>query len=338
MIGRRLAGRFEILREIGPESQARVWAARDLQNGRLVRVKVVPGTVDGEAFARFAREMKASFLVTHRNTVEVLEIGEESGNEPLRWLATEWLVAHPLSDELARGPIPWERASALVAQVASALAAAHQEGIVHRSLSPECVLVLDNADGDYVKVRDFGLARLEDDDGQLTAKGVRLGDPRYLPPEYVETGAFGPKGDLYALGVLWFHLVAGRPPFEGDAERLYDLHRTAPAPRLASVRPEVPAWVDELVAALLSKDPAQRPGVYRIVQKVEDELDPELPEPWPIDGEGNAKRPAPAVAEAPGMSGWVAAVAALILVGGVGLAGVVVGVAVLVVVVLSSLR
>ncbi|MCB9696897.1 MAG: serine/threonine protein kinase [Alphaproteobacteria bacterium] len=337
MIGRRLAGRFEILRAIGKESLADVWAARDLQGGGLVRVKVMPATVDGEAFARFAREMKASFLVTHRNTVEVLEFGEEEGPEPLRWLATEWLVAHPLSDELAKGPIPWERASVLVAQVAAALGAAHQEGIVHRALSPECVLVLDNADGDYVKVRDFGLARLEEDDAQLTASGVRLGDVRYMPPEYVDTGAFGPKGDLYALGVLWFHLVAGRPPFDGDPEQLYDLHLTATPPRLSSVRPGVPAWVDELVAALLSKDAAQRPGVYRIVQRVEDELDPELPEPWPIDGEGRSAAPPAVVAESAGWTGWLVAGVALLLVGGVGLAGIVVGVVVLVAVVFGSM-
>jgi serine/threonine protein kinase len=301
LAGRTLAGRYEILRRLRDESVGAVWAARDRESGALVEVKVVSALTeagDDPRFVRFAREMKASFLVTHRNTVEVVDFGEEPGptGARLRYLVLEWLVAHPLSAELEKGPLPWARTPAIVVQTAQALGAAHQEGIVHRALSPERVLVLDNADGDFVKVADFGLAKLEvEGEAQVTAAGARLGDLRYAAPEYVRTGEFTARSDLYALGVLWFHLLVGRPPFEGAMEELFDQHQHASPPRVRSSRPEVPAWIDELVASLLEKKPSDRPSVYKLVQRIEDELGGpvRVPEPWPLDRDGVPIRPAP---------------------------------------------
>jgi serine/threonine protein kinase len=300
-VGRTLAGRYEVLRRLRDESVGAVWAARDRETGALVEVKVVTQLADAPddpRFARFAREMKASFLVTHRNTVEVVDFGEEPApnGARLRYLVLEYLLAHPLRQDLANGPLPWARTPAIVVQVAQALGAAHQEGIVHRALSPDRVLLLDNCDGDFVKVADFGLAKLEvEGEAQVTAAGARLGDLRYAAPEYVETGAFTGRSDLYALGVLWFHLLTGRPPFDGTMEELFDLHLHTTPPRVRSLRPEVPAWIDDLVAALLSKQPAERPSVYKLVQRIEDELGAPVvvPTPWPLDSEGRALRPPP---------------------------------------------
>jgi serine/threonine protein kinase len=306
LAGRVLAGRYDILRRLHDESVGTVWAARDREGRALVQVKVVTqlaGQPDDPRFVRFAREMKASFLVTHRNTVEVVDFGEEPGPNGVRvrYLVLEWLVAHPLSDELSKGPVAWERAARIVAQVAGALGAAHQEGIVHRALAPERVLLLDNCDGDFVKVADFGLARLEGDvGGQVTAAGARLGDLRYAAPEYVATGEFTARSDLYALGVLAYHLLCGRPPFEGSMEELFDRHQHGVAARVRSLRPEVPTWLDELVAALLAKAPGERPTVYKLVQRIEDELGPlHIPEPWPLDDDGRPVRPAAGVVTGP---------------------------------------
>lgn len=306
LTGRVLAGRYEILRRLRDESVGAVWAARDRQERQLVQVKGVTqiaGAPDDPRFVRFAREMKASFLVTHRNTVEVVDFGEETepGGARLRYLVLEWLVAHPVSEELARGPLAWERVAGIVAQVAQGLGAAHQEGVVHRALAPERVLLLDNCDGDFVKVADFGLARLEGDGGaQVTAAGTRLGDLRYAAPEYVRTGEFTARSDLYALGVLAYHLLTGRTPFEGPMEELFDAHQHAAPPRVRTSRPDVPTWLDELVDQLLRKAPAERPTVYKLVQRIEDELGPvRVPEPWPLDGEGAPIRPAPPAPAAP---------------------------------------
>lgn len=331
LTGRVLAGRYEILRRRREEAVGAVWAARDRQTGRWVEVKVVTALTaagDDPRFVRFAREMKASFLVTHRNTVEVTDFGEEPGpgGAALRYLVSEWLVAHPLSDELAKGPIPWERTPAIVAQTAQALGAAHQEGVVHRALAPERVLILDNATSDHVKVADFGLAKLEmGEEAQVTAVGARLGDLRYAAPEYVQTGEFGPKSDLYALGVLWFHLLVGKPPFEGGMEALFDAHQHATPPRVRSLRPEVPGWIDELVAALLSKVPAERPSVYKLVARIEDELGGPMavPVPWPFDADGVPIRPPPPAPPAAPPAGNGTAVVGLLLGGALALTGIV---------------
>lgn len=325
-----LKARYELLRELGVESLGRVWAARDRQAGKLVQVKILtadPGArgvpVDTVRFRRFAREITASFMVTHPNTVEVLDYGDQDG---LQYLVLEYLVARPLSDELAKQPGRLEvpRAAAIAAQVVNAIAAAHQEGIVHRALSPVNVLLLDNVDTaaaaspagstdagdatlpvmDYVKVRDFGMSKLDpaegdgdDGDGEsdveVTATGIRVGDAAYMSPEYVASGVFHPKGDLYATGVLLFQMIAGRTPFQGDGQALLDAQVSAAPPRLRDLAPDVPEWMDALVDDLLSKDPDARPGVHSVIARLEDGVEQRLVVPalLPLDADGAFVRP-----------------------------------------------
>jgi eukaryotic-like serine/threonine-protein kinase len=327
LTGRILADRYELLRVQGESSLGVVWAARDRREGRRVAVKVVDAAtgVDPVRFARFARELQASFLVTHPNTVEVLESGEAAvEGVAVRWLALEWLACHPLSDTLAKGPLPWARAAGIAVQVAHALGAAHQENHVHRALAPERILMLENCDGDYAKVADFGMAKLlgAEDDAEITNADTttRLGDHRYVAPEYVEHGTFGPRADLYALGAVLFHLVAGRPPFQGQLAELFEAHLRGTPPRLSTLAPGVPAWLDRLVAELLAKDPAQRPGVHEIVQRIEDGLERpvQLPALWPLDPEGAPIRP---VAAPEPRSSPAALVLGGVLVVGIGLGG-----------------
>ncbi|HHO53954.1 MAG TPA: serine/threonine protein kinase [Deltaproteobacteria bacterium] len=295
LIGTTLGDRYRILRDLGEESLGHVFVAQDLGEGdRLVQIKVISPSIgaDEETFARFGREISASFMVSHPNTVEVFDYGQQG---ELRYLVSEFLAARPLAEVLQGGVLSVERAALIGAQVAAAVAAAHQEGIVHRALSPETVLLLENSrDGDYIKVRDFGLSKLSDeDDGDVTRADVRVGSPAYMAPEYIDEGIFDPKGDLYALGCLLFELVSGQPPYVGDPSTILRLQVEGDPPRLSAKVPGVPGWFDELVADLLSKEPGARPGSHQVAQRVAGGLGRVLhpPQLWPLDAEGRVIRP-----------------------------------------------
>jgi serine/threonine protein kinase len=326
--GRVLGGRYEVLRALGEESLGRIWAARDRETEKLVQLKVLPPhlATDPKQFMRFAREITASFMVTHTNTVEVVDYGEQ---DEMHYLVLENLVAHPLADDLeGNRRLPLERACAIAAQVTLAIGAAHQEGIVHRSLCPDNIMLLDNvAPGgpvvDHVKVRDFGMSKLLDsatDGPELTAVEIRVGDPAYMSPEYIDTGRFHPKGDLYAVGVLLFRMLAGQPPFVGPRPAQISLHVTTPAPRLAT-RVDVPPWLDSLVSDLLVKDPESRPGVHEVVARLEAGIGHSLHAPGllPLDAAGNVVRPPepPAIPAESGSMVYMAVAAVSVLVFGV---------------------
>jgi serine/threonine-protein kinase len=228
--------------------------------------------------------------------------------------------------------MPPERAAHIAAQLASAVGAAHQEGIVHRNLSPHNVLLLDNAaDGDFVKVRDFGLSKLDSDDaedsnGQLTQVGARVGNTHYMAPEYVEEGRVHPKGDVYAVGGLLYHMLTGRPPYEGRAGDVLTAHVASPVPVPSSAQPGLPPWCDELVAKLMAKRTKDRPGAYRVPQLLEDAVGRPLGAPslLRVAADGTVQRPPkrPPKAMAAGVLGAaMLAAAAVVVLGGMALLG-----------------
>ena len=284
-IGVDLAGRFRVTDWVAEEVLGTVYRAIDLGerasapdvNGPRVRVKVLhPHLVaNPEKFARFGRELTASQLVRHPNTVAVLGWGEHVG---MHFLVFEDVVSQTLQEVLVNGPLAPERAASIAAQVASAVGAAHQEGVIHRNLSPHNVLLLSHAArGDYVKVRDFGLSKLDQSDTDdlathLTQAGARVGNAQYMAPEYIEEGKVHPKGDMYAVGALLYHMLTGRPPYDGRAADVLTAHVTAPVPAPRDVRPDLPAWCDEVVGALMAKKPKERPGGYQVVKTLEDRV------------------------------------------------------------------
>lgn len=294
-----VAARYAILGVHDDEALGRVWTGRDLKTGRLVQVKVLTPDLaaDPERFARFGREMIASYAVSDPNTIEVLDYGVDRGSH---FLVLEFTAGTPLADVVSHGRLAPERVARIVVQIARALAAAHLEGVVHRSLSPETVILLDNAiDGDFVKVRDFGLSKLlsPEPDPQpgveITATGTRVGDARYMPPEYVVHGQFGPKGDLYALGAVAFHLLTGEPPYVGSRRDMLARHVSGAVPRPIERVPDVPGYLDRLVALLLDKSPDRRPDVREIITRIEAGLGElvELPALAPLDAQGRVQNP-----------------------------------------------
>ncbi|MBX2800697.1 MAG: serine/threonine protein kinase [Myxococcales bacterium] len=315
LAGSTLGGRYHVIRDLGEESLGRTYVASDERaEGRLVQIKAISASVEGDAetFARFGREISASLMVSHPNTVEVIDYGQQG---ELRYLVSEWLTAAPLSEALGSGPLPVARVAHIAAQVAAAVGAAHQEGIVHRALSPDTVLLLQNArSGDYAKVADFGLSKISDGEhDDVTRSDVRVGRAAYMAPEYIQSGTFEPKGDLYALGCLMFEAVAGVPPYQGERSEVLERQVSEPPPSLRQVAPNVPSWFASLVEELLHKDPEARPGVRQVIRRLEDGQGRALaaPELLPLTADGKVVRTQETSGSMPLQVAGVAAVAVL---------------------------
>ena len=253
-----------------------VYRARDTKLGRDVAIKVLPANrrTDPDRTARFEREARAASSLNHPNIVTVYDIGESDG--------TPFMVMELVSGRSLRTMISERPPLALVldvgAQTALALAAAHAAGIVHRDIKPENLML--RADG-YVKILDFGVARLAAHDLNLssmatvaaTEAGVVPGTARYFAPEQARGETATPLTDVFALGVVLYELLTGTHPFEAPSS-LSVLHAiitgSARAPSL--VRPGIPPAVDKLLLMLLAKDPRERPPADEVASSLTERL------------------------------------------------------------------
>ena len=216
MIGRVLDGRYRVGPRIARGGMATVYEATDLRLDRTVAVKVMHAGLgdDDEFAARFVREARAAARLSHPNVVGVFDQGDDDGT---LFLAMEYVPGHTLRDLIRKeAPMPpAQGAGALIDPVLSALAAAHQAGLVHRDVKPENVLL---ADDGRVKVADFGLARAVSAETQHTATGgVLIGTVSYLAPELVVDGRADARSDVYAAGVVLYEMLTGRKPHEGES-------------------------------------------------------------------------------------------------------------------------
>ncbi len=207
---------------------------------------------------RFGREVRIMRLLDHPNLPRLLDGGVDG--EGLPYLAMEFLDGRTLRDLVADAPrLPVAWVVALGAQIANGLAGAHAENVVHRDLKPANVML---ARGGLVKVMDFGIGRIADDDEatRLTSTGVTVGTARYMAPEQFRGSAVGPAADLYALGCVLFELLTGVPPFHSEsAHGLGHKHLNEDPPPLRPLRADVPVQLARLINRLLAKDPADRP-------------------------------------------------------------------------------
>jgi eukaryotic-like serine/threonine-protein kinase len=253
-------GPYTIVRSLGGGGLGEVFHATDTSTGQNVALKLVPlpRRSDAEAFnearGRFLVEAYATRRLNHPHIASVLNAGEQNGQA---WIAMELAPGSDLS-RYTREPrlLPEPMVLRLSARVASALACAHEAGIVHRDVKPSNVIV--HWGSDSVKLTDFGIARSAD--SQVTRTGFVPGTPAYQAPEQLAGALPSERGDLYALGVMMFELLAGRLPFEAPSmgQLLMQVART-PAPDLRSLQPAVSEATSRFVAALLAKDPMARP-------------------------------------------------------------------------------
>jgi serine/threonine protein kinase len=251
-----VAGRYRLERSLGNGGMGEVFVATDTVLDRRVALKRLPSalTEDEAARARFLREARALARISSPNVVAVFDAGDET--EP--YLVMELIEGTTLSNVLrTTGRLPPERARAIGAGIAAGLAAAHDQGVIHRDVKPSNIFLTAS---DEPKVGDFGIARLERGDMTLTMTGQAFGSAAYVSPEQATGGRVDARSDLYSLGCVLYEMLAGRRPFEGDepVALTYQHVHTDPVPLDAldvGIAPELATLVD----ALLRKDPADRP-------------------------------------------------------------------------------
>ena len=255
LIGQTL-GELEIVELLGRGGMGAVYKARQPSLDRFVAVKVLPRAFSHDAsfIERFSREARDAAAVLHANIIQVYAVGQDRGHE---YIAMELVDGENLADVVRReGPLSPERVLAIMKQVVSALAEAHEAGIIHRDVKPSNILL--TAKG-QAKVADFGLAKRPGTDASVTLTGARLGTPLYFPPEMARGKPADARSDLYSLGATFYHLLAGRPPFEGQSTaELVLQHAEARVPPLAEAAPGAPRDLCRAVHRLLRKNPSER--------------------------------------------------------------------------------
>ncbi|MGI5239881.1 serine/threonine-protein kinase [Dactylosporangium sp. CA-139066] len=259
--GMRVHDRFALRERIGTGGMSEVWRAEDEVLGRAVAVKMLTAPLAMDPLLRAATwtEARAAARLAHPHVTQVYDYGEAAlpNGTTVAYLVMELVEGQSLADRLRQGPLPWPEATAVAAEVAAALAAAHRVGVVHRDIKPGNVML--TAAG--AKILDFGIAALGG--GESAADGDRLvGTPAYAAPERLQPGAAAPESDVYALGVLLYEALTGRRPVKALTwQEAAEAHRAAaegaPAPPLDV--PGLPRQVRRLCMDCLSADPAQRP-------------------------------------------------------------------------------
>ena len=252
-----LADRYELDREIGRGGMGSVWLGRDTVLGRTVAIKKIGMAPGGGApdLARAEREARLAARINHRNVVAVFDLVVEDGHQ---WLVMEHVAGPTLAGLIAeRGALDPGDLAPVVEQVAGALSAAHDHGIVHRDVKPSNILL--TPDG-VAKLSDFGIARAHAD-ASFTQTGLLTGSPAYLSPEVVTGGGATAASDVWSLGATAFHALAGHPPYEVGDNLLGAMYRIVheDVPRLNSGGSLVP-----LVEAMMQHDPDARPTMTEV--------------------------------------------------------------------------
>lgn len=257
----RSIGRYELRAKIGTGGMGEVWSAYHRALRRDVAVKLMQPRLGQSdvAAARFEREVRALAELTHPYIVRVLDYG--TTEDGIWYYAMELLDGEDLGTVVeCEGPLAHERAACVVRQAAEALAEAHAHGMVHRDVKPQnLLLVRSDGGGEFVKLIDFGIAKLADE-GDLTMTGMALGTPGYMAPEVITGGEATPRSDVYALGAVLYYLLAGRAPLDAKTPRALVVAHLAeePPPPSARLGAPLPAELEAVVMRCLAKDASAR--------------------------------------------------------------------------------
>ncbi|MFO7177124.1 MAG: protein kinase [Pseudomonadota bacterium] len=263
LVGRTLPGGYHILDLISVGGMGRVYRAQQSALGRTVAVKIIHPHLlaDENSAVRFMTEARAASQLNHPNSVAVFDFGRTDDGQP--YLVMEFLRGKDLARvAYEEGPLPFARVVDVLRQVLAALAEAHDLGIIHRDLKPENVILEPlRRGGDFVKVVDFGLAKLRADSPGVTSPGIVCGTPDYMAPEQGRGDAIDGRSDLYAVGVMLFQLLTGRLPFRAEnPTQVVMMHLTVPVPDPRQVAPDrnIPEALVNVVMKALEKDVKRR--------------------------------------------------------------------------------
>jgi serine/threonine protein kinase/dienelactone hydrolase len=252
-------GRYTVIEPIGSGGMGAVYRARDEKLERVVAIKILsPGLVTGdEARRRFRKEALALAKLSHPHIAAVYDVGEQDGVD---YLVMECVPGQTLAAKLKNGPLPIEDATSIVLQIAGALEEAHEHGVIHRDLKPANVMITPKG---HAKVLDFGIAKLlaplTPDATASLETGFLIGTPLYMSPEQAKGNAVDARTDLWSLGVIYYELLAGRTPFQGEGN-IAVLHAIIedPPASLRESRPDAPQLASQIICRSLEKDPESR--------------------------------------------------------------------------------
>ena len=259
LLGSTIEGKFRIDVQLGRGAMGTVYRATQLNLERPVAMKVMRSDIlsNPVAIERFKREALAIARLKHPRIVSIYDYGVAP--EVGAYIVMEYLEGRPLNAEVkAMGPLPLEQGIRWMRQVCSAVAVAHSAGVIHRDLKPHNIFLETTQDGPFVKVLDFGLAKLqrgsEEGIGSLTKSGTLVGSPPYMSPEQCEDLPLDAQSDIYSLGCVFYEMVAGRTPFVGSSpiDTLVKHMNEIPAPP-SNYNPDVPSAVDVVLLKALSK-------------------------------------------------------------------------------------
>ena len=255
LVGREL-GRYHILEQLGEGGMATVYKAFDTRLERDVAFKVIRTERDetGQFFKRFEREAKSLAKLTHPNIVHVNDYGDQDG---VPYLVMDFISGGTLKERLGE-PIAWQESTRLILAIARALEYAHKHGIIHRDVKPANILITDSGEP---MLSDFGVAKIVTEGlaNELTGSGIGIGTPEYMAPEQVLGKPVDGRVDIYALGIVFYEMVAGRTPYQADTplaigfKQCYD---ALPSPR--DFNPHLPEGVEHVLIKALAKEPVER--------------------------------------------------------------------------------
>jgi serine/threonine protein kinase len=278
-------GRYRLIELLGRGGMGEVWRAYDPTMDRVVALKVLPPNFAGDKVfqERFRREARAAAGLDEPHVVPFHEFGEIDGR---LYVTMRLIKGRDLQSMLADGPLPPARAVGIIEQIASALHAAHEIGLVHRDVKPSNILV---ARDDFAYLIDFGIARGAEET-RMTGTGSIIGSWQYMSPERLRAGHVDARCDIYALACVLYECLTGRPPYPGDnLEQQITAHLTEPPPRPSSTDPNVPAMFDPVIATGMAKNPDQRyPTTVELAHAARDAIttpiraaEPTMPAPPP---------------------------------------------------------
>ncbi len=251
MINKKIAGRYQLKRLIGQGGMADVYEAEDLILGRTVAVKIMRSSLTGDPVyvTRFHREASAAAALSHKNIVEIYDVGDEKDDY---YIVMEYVPGQTLKELIhKRGALHYVEAVDIMKQVVSATAKAHSIGIIHRDLKPQNIMVTDSG---VVKIGDFGIASIQSL-SQVTQTDTIMGSLHYLAPEIARGEKASAQSDLYALGIVFYELLRGEVPFNGESPVNIALkHMRDEIPSVRSFNPSIPQSVENIIMKATAKN------------------------------------------------------------------------------------